>query len=344
MRVCQFLASGDTGGLSKHLVDITNGLSGSHEILVIAPESMRNLLTKDVVFCSVDFSSGIMATTFSLLRMFRFLKQTDPDVLCAHGSKAAKILSYLKPYIRAACIGTIHWIEKRKKYFERLDGVIGVSDAALDGLNLKTSRVIYNGVNTSDNIDQNAQQVFEALDLQKNKPIVMAIGRLVKVKGYDLLINAWEDIDANLLLVGDGPLKDELNVQIQEKKLNHKIFLLGHVDQAHQLIKNADLIVISSLHEGFCYVLAEALRYKVPVVSTDVAAANEILPKNLLSPVDDAFALRKNLKEQLQRLPELNEDLSDIFDWAETTLSVSNMAEESIQFYSHVIAEKINNR
>lgn len=340
MKVCQFLASGDSGGLAKHLVDLTDGLSGTHEVVVIAPESMRPLLAKNISFCAVDFSSGAINSLISLLRVYRFLKVADPDVICAHGSKAVKKLAYLKPYIKPACIGTLHWIEKKKKYFERMDGVIGVSNAALEGLKLKTSRVIYNGVTISESIEQGTLQTFESLNLQKNKPVVIAIGRLVKVKGFDVLIKAWQEVDANLLLVGDGPLKQELKLAIEENNLNHKVFLLGHIDQAHELIRKSELVVISSLHEGFCYVLAEALRYRVPVVSTDVAAANEILPESLLSPIDDSIALRESLNRQLQRLPELREDLKGIFDWAEVSLSVSQMAEESARFYSSVIKEK----
>ena len=161
------------------------------------------------------------------------------------------------------------------------------------------------------------------------------------MKGYDLLIEAWKGVDANLLIVGDGPLKHELETQIQQNGLGRKVFLMGHVDEAHQLINNADLVVISSLHEGFCYVLAEALRYRVPVVSTNVAAANEILPESLLSPTGDPLLLRQNLNAQLQRLPNLSEDLKGIFDWAEMALSVPNMAAETVEFYSHAIEEKV---
>ncbi|UZE95763.1 glycosyltransferase [Alkalimarinus alittae] len=342
MKVCQFLASGDSGGLAKHLVDLTNGLSEAHEVSVIAPESMKPLLADSINFCAIDFSSGPLKSFFSLFQMYRFLKLTAPDVVCAHGSKAAKKLAFLKPYIQPACIGTLHWIEKKKKYFERLDGVIGVSNAALDGLKLNTQKVIYNGVNISDNIRQESLLAFEGLGIQKNNPTVIAIGRLVKVKGFDVLVNAWQQVNANLLLVGDGPLKQELHDSIVEKGLTHKVFLLGHVDQAHELIRKAELVVISSLHEGFCYVLAEALRYRVPVVSTDVAAANEILPNKLLCPIDDATSLERNLNIQLQRLPELREDLDRIFDWAEVSLSVAHMAEETARFYSFVINEKMN--
>ena len=180
MKICHFLASGDSGGLAKHLIDISSCLSVSHEVMVIAPKSMRSSLAADIDFYPIDFSSGPVNSLISLFRMFRVIRKNSPDVLCAHGSKAVKILTLLKPYMKATCVGTLHWIEKKKKYFERLDGVIGVSKAALDGLKLETNRVIYNGVNVTRKIEPSVQKRFDCLAIQEEKPIVMAIGAVSK--------------------------------------------------------------------------------------------------------------------------------------------------------------------
>src|SRR5690606_4424244 len=86
----------------------------------------------------------------------------------------------------------------------------------------------------------------------------IAIGRLVPAKGLDLLVEAWQGIDANLWIVGDGPEKLLLESRIQQLNLSEKIQLLGHRDDINDLLQQADFLVISSRNEGGPYTLSEA--------------------------------------------------------------------------------------
>lgn len=100
---------------------------------------------------------------------------------------------------------------------------------------------------------------------------VIAVGRLSKQKGFDLLIEAWAKIekdfpDWKLDIFGDGEMKDELQNQINENNLNN-IKLRGYATDIEQEYLNSSIFALSSRYEGFVLVLMEALAKGLPSVS-----------------------------------------------------------------------------
>lgn len=102
---------------------------------------------------------------------------------------------------------------------------------------------------------------------------LIAVGRLVKRKGFDVLIRAVRHLpsDVYLLLVGDGPLEEQLHALAVECDVSRRVHLLGYQprDCIHYLLRKADCFVLSSLHEGLGIVVQEAMDAGLPVVATD---------------------------------------------------------------------------
>ena len=106
------------------------------------------------------------------------------------------------------------------------------------------------------------------------RPYILAVGRLVPQKGFDILINAfslaWETgIRQTLVIVGEGKERPVLEKLIAELGLKDRVMLAGFQANPYSWMKNADMFVSSSRFEGFCRVLAEAQTVGTPVVSTD---------------------------------------------------------------------------
>jgi len=114
----------------------------------------------------------------------------------------------------------------------------------------------------------------------------IAVGRLSSEKGFDRLIDIWEILahkrhgNLKLLLVGDGPEKENLICKISQLQLNDSIFLLGNQRNilCKELIKNAITYCMSSYTEGFSLVLLEAQSVGTPQVAFDVRVG----PRNLI--------------------------------------------------------------
>jgi N-acetylgalactosamine-N,N'-diacetylbacillosaminyl-diphospho-undecaprenol 4-alpha-N-acetylgalactosaminyltransferase len=141
--------------------------------------------------------------------------------------------------------------------------------------------------------------------------IFIHVGRFNKVKNHKLLINAFsrlEEINAILLLVGNGPLFGEINQLVHDLKLEQKVFFLGSRKFPEICLNNADCMILTSLFEGFPNVILEALSCGLSVISTDCKSG----PREILSPNSDVnFQLTTSFEETKYGylIPSENEDL-----------------------------------
>jgi glycosyltransferase involved in cell wall biosynthesis len=113
---------------------------------------------------------------------------------------------------------------------------------------------------------------------------MLAIGRLDKIKGFDMLIKEISKLDFpfHLNIVGDGDESENLKKLIIDLGLSEKISLLGYREDIPSLITEANLVIISSHSEGFGRVVVETLFYGELIISTKVGLSMEILPEELL--------------------------------------------------------------
>jgi len=137
-----------------------------------------------------------------------------------------------------------------------------------------------------------------------NKKWLVAMGRLVHQKGFDLLLQAWSRIasehpDWQLLVLGEGELRRDLERLRRDLRLEESVVLAGMVAAPSAILKRAELFVLSSRFEGFVNSMAEAMACGLPVVSFDCpGGVSEIVRDEvdgiLVSPLD-AEALARGL-------------------------------------------------
>lgn len=121
----------------------------------------------------------------------------------------------------------------------------------------------------------------DELDLGSDK-VIMAVGRLYEPKDYPNLIDAFAEIFNNeknikLLIVGEGPLRSVLQQQVNELELSEKVIFLGLRYDVPDLLRAADIFVLSSAWEGFALVVGEAMATGLTVVATDCGGVAEVL-------------------------------------------------------------------
>lgn len=114
---------------------------------------------------------------------------------------------------------------------------------------------------------------------------VFSIGRLTNAKGFDRLIKAHaklrkEGFDHNLIILGEGDLRENLRQQAEELGVSDSVWLLGFHKNPYKYLTKADLFVCSSRREGFSTAVTEALVLGIPVVSTLCSGAEELLGSN----------------------------------------------------------------
>jgi glycosyltransferase involved in cell wall biosynthesis len=146
---------------------------------------------------------------------------------------------------------------------------------------------------------------------RNGKVTIGFVGRLVEQKGCDDLISAFQLLgstreQARLLIVGDGPLRGELEAQARSAGLNDSVEFLGFRIDASRLIDRMDIVAVPSQFEPFGIVAVEAMAHERPVVATAVGGLTESIQDGvtgILVPAGDRQRLANALAE-LIRSPE----------------------------------------
>jgi rhamnosyl/mannosyltransferase len=104
--------------------------------------------------------------------------------------------------------------------------------------------------------------------------IAIAIGRLVPFKGFEILIRAMQTVPGNLLLIGEGPLRNYLEAVARECGISGRVFFMGKIDNAQitNYLAAADVFSMPSISraESFGIVQLEAMAAGVPVINTSI--------------------------------------------------------------------------
>lgn len=152
------------------------------------------------------------------------------------------------------------------------------------------------------------EECINKKDISKRQKKIVAVGRLNNQKNYDLLIDAFSDIEKDypnhkLEIYGQGPEKNRLQNKIDNLGLSDKVLLMGTRQNVMQHVADAELYVMSSDFEGFPNALAEAMASGIPVISTNfpTGVAKELIKDNengYVVPVRD----RKKLSDAMMKI------------------------------------------
>ncbi|MFI6481216.1 glycosyltransferase family 4 protein [Nonomuraea sp. NPDC050663] len=150
----------------------------------------------------------------------------------------------------------------------------------------------------------NAVHAMHSGPSQQENPVVVAVGRLVHQKGFDLLIPAFEQVarkhpDWQLKIFGSGPKKADLSALIENPQA---IKLMGATNKLDEELSKASIYVLSSRFEGLPMAMIEAMTHALPVVSYDCPTG----PADVLTDGSDGFLVEPGdvdrLADALDRL------------------------------------------
>lgn len=339
MKLCQILGGNEEGGLENHVLSLCNHFCQQHEVSLIAHPKYAERLDPKVNFIPLPMDQG-RRNPFLLARLWWQLRQLDADLLHAHGNKAAALLATVRRGLAARCIATVHSLKKKTWMFERMDGVIGVSQGVLEPVQHPAAQVIYNGVTPWQGEQHQASELKQQWQLPADQPLCVAVGRLVPVKAYDQLIEAWQDQQAGLAIIGDGDLASTLQAQIDRLALNDRVRLVGFRDDIARILPAADLLAISSEREGFSLVMVEALLAGTPLVSTRVPGCREVLPEGCLADCNNPAQLAERLSQALQQPDWLATEYAPVFEMARQQLTTQAMLERTQAYYQQILEHR----
>ncbi|QDP85816.1 glycosyltransferase [Chryseobacterium sp. SNU WT5] len=298
------------GGAEKVLVNLVNNLDpNKYEITLysifdggVNKEFLKSHVHYRYKFKKVFRGNSQVMKLFSPKFLYRFFIKENYNVVVSFlEGPAARIISGCNDpktkkvaWIHSdmlthnlAAVGFKNFAEAQKLY-NKFDLIAGVSKNVVDSFqkifNSKVFvQVLYN-VNETENIQKLGTEKI-VYNFSENIIKICSVGKITGNKGFDRLLEAHHRLlSAGLIhqiyILGIGEDQIPLKKRIKELGVEQSFTLLGFHKNPYQYMSKCDLYVCSSHREGFSTSVTEALILGVPVISTEVSGAKELLGKN----------------------------------------------------------------
>ncbi|SMO58102.1 Glycosyltransferase involved in cell wall bisynthesis [Saccharicrinis carchari] len=351
------------GGGEKWIVNTAHGLQqlghkvivgGRRNAVLIKAAQEKGIDTTRINYCN-DFS------LFSSLQLTQYINKHRVSVIVASLNRDVRVagfaamLSKHKPRV----IGRqgVQLITKKWKYkftFKNFSHGILTNSLSLkkiyDSYNWWDDtfvKVIYNGIAET----QPCLKPFNYASICELTPqtkVILSAGRLDKQKGFGYLVKAAKiakekNEDFKFFIAGTGKQFKYLSKLIADNELKNHVFLLGFVEDIHSLFKGADVFVLPSLYEGMPNVLLESMLEMVPVVTTPVNGAAELVEESktgFFIPTKDANAIYEKIKFVLNN-PQITQQIAA---QAKETVLEKFSLDKSVQLVDAYLLEILKER
>lgn len=302
-KIAIFIPTLEGGGAESTMVVLAVGLQARGYSVDLILKQRRGELSQNIPesINVIDFNVAIIRYTLKKLISYEKTHQPDAIISALELPNVTSILASRAIKRRPRVIISVHGLISKQKpiynqWIDRLlfsatypfaDDIVTVSQTcakdAIRYLHLPKGKVkvIYNPI-INEGLTQRAQEpITHEWFSQKPKKTILSIGRLESVKDHKTLLKAFalvrERENAQLVILGEGTLKSEIQELVSQMGLVDEVLMPGFISNPYPIIANADVLVISSLHEALPNVLVEALACQCPVVSTACGGPEEIL-------------------------------------------------------------------
>lgn len=338
MKILYIVTQADAGGAQKYVLNLAKHFqgeiaSGTEHLELFDNAKKIKIPTHELKY--LKRSASFWYDFLAFWELVFLIRKVNPDIVHLNSSKAGFLGSLTKPFHSAKIIFTAHgfvyneptsWIkkhiyitlEKLASFFR--DYIITVSEAdrnsALKYKIISKNKVstIHNGIEQINFLDKNPAKKF--LNINSGKIIIGSIANFYKTKGLDVFIEAVNKLDPDtkskieIILIGEGPERQQLEKLINSFKLQNTIQLLGEIKNANQYLKAFDIFILPSRKEGFPYTLLEAIQAGLPILATNVGGNPEAVANTaLVVPPNNPLAFAEKLTN-LVKNSDLQKDLS----------------------------------
>lgn len=354
------------GGIAVYTVTLANYLSRRGHLVFVASGGgeFKAYLIPQVRYieAALDTKSVLSKNILSVFfKLCGLIRKEGIEVIHAQTRVAQWAAWLLSIATRVPYTATWHGFY-RPHLFRKLipcwgDRTIAISrtvyDDLRDSFGRRESRIrlIFNGVDTEKFVNDYSSEEKKTIKKRyglKEGPVIGIISRLSPEKGHKYLINAFKTVrerfpDVQLMIVGEGRLKDELKKMTSDMKLEDSVYFLENTLNTKELLAIMDVFTRPSIEEGFGLAVVEAMLMGLPIVSTDVGGFKSILnhgrvgilvaPENAVE-LGDALSMILKDKQFAEEMGKAGEK------YARLNFSADRMAAEVEEVYKEIINEK----
>jgi glycosyltransferase involved in cell wall biosynthesis len=291
------------GGGERGFAQIINGLPESRYETFLASGSQETFYHavshSPVQRYPVDFSNRCNPSV--LIDLIRIIRNDRIDIVHGQGARAdfyarlasgfsrkTMYVSTIQMPVEGYDVGPMkrllyksldRFSEKFVDYFLVVSSVL--AQAMIQGHGIPQGKVvkIYNGIETDyykpHDQEEGRRRVRQEYSVNDSEVLIGSLGRLVWQKGFEYFIHAMPILirdlpEAKFLIVGEGPLRQELEGQTRSLGIQDRLVFTGHRNDIRDMMAAMDIIVIPSLLEGFPMITLEAMAMEKPIVTTSI--------------------------------------------------------------------------
>ncbi len=285
IKVIHLLASNKFSGAENVVCQIIKMFEGSCEMFYCSPKGPieNSLNDKGVKYIPIN--------NLSKKELKKIYDEYKPDIIHAHDVRASVVASSLSK--KCKIISHIHGNDEKNMgkitlksllyalSIKKFSKIFWVSKSCLEKYYFKKlvknrSEVLYNIIDVEDLLNQ-ANKDENTYDYD-----ICFLGRLTEIKNPIRALEIMKDVvlrnkDVKCAVIGDGNMFEDCDHFIKENNLSENIKLFGFMKNPHKILSNSKLLLMSSINEGTPMVLLEAFALGVPLVSTPIDGAVEII-------------------------------------------------------------------
>ena len=221
----------------------------------------------------------------------------------------------------------------------------GAKGYVAHGIPQSLMRVVYNGLDVESISKTDRQAARTLLPFGSDHLLIGVVARLTAQKNHDLLLNAMTHLIARypkirLIIVGGGELREQLEQQVALLGLGEHVHFTGDVSQAYRYMAGFDVFVVSSVREGMCNALAEAMLVGAPAVVTDVGGNAELIEhekRGLVVPSGDCPALVAAISQMLDNPGQARQWAQAANEHARKYFSIDALTDNVLAVYKEVL-------
>lgn len=321
-RVLQVLGR-SAGGIARHVSQLTEALDGTDglQVDIAGPVGLPIHMPKPLI--RVDIPEGpVKGHARAIGALSRMLESYD--VVHAHGLRAGMDAGIAAKRAKRRSLLTVHNLVRveiagpRAILYRRAEAAAvwatGRTFAVSQDIarHLKSTvpgsaskiEVLYLGVGEAPAVSRTRAEVRTSLGLDDHTSLIVSVARLAPQKSLEILFDSLNILprSVRLAVVGEGPLRTDLERYVRSTGLIDKVSFLGFRDDVADYVAAADVFCLSSIWEGVPLAAQEAILLGTPVVGTDVGGMRELISNKVsgrLVPPRDPEALASALEEVL---------------------------------------------
>jgi glycosyltransferase involved in cell wall biosynthesis len=299
-----------------------------------------------------------------LKRVVSFINEEKFDLVHTHGPRANFFVSIIRNKIQAKWALTIHsdptldfmqrgikgwaYTKLNMRTFNRADLLFSVSEMLKGkllalGVPKEKIRVVNSGIEYDK--ERSAPIERSEIGVSKEDFVVVHVARLHPVKAHEVLFDAIKKVEkpgVKALIVGDGPIRGDLEAKVKQLDLADNIIFLGHRTDVKRILSAGDVGILTSHNEGLGLVALEAANQHIPFITTDVGDLDKLIineQNGWIVPVKDSKALAEAMEDAYVKKTEgkLKEMGEMLYERAIQCFSLESLYKETMKYYKEVI-------